>query len=79
MNEERLGDQARASPLTPPARGTLQVRTVRFRTTTGRQQRLPSHAAHRHLLGSCYSDQGRWRDALPYFRSLFEDDRDDMQ
>jgi tetratricopeptide (TPR) repeat protein/tRNA A-37 threonylcarbamoyl transferase component Bud32 len=35
--------------------------------------RNPMHEAHRYWLGSCYYDQGRWADALPYFSSLHEE------
>jgi tRNA A-37 threonylcarbamoyl transferase component Bud32/tetratricopeptide (TPR) repeat protein len=41
--------------------------------------RNPTHEAHRYWLGSCYYDQQRWAEALPYFSSLHEDKPDNMQ
>ena len=41
--------------------------------------RNPTHRAHRYWLGSCYYDQQRWSEALPYFSSLHEDEPDNLQ
>lgn len=40
--------------------------------------RDPDHTAHRYWIGSALYDQGKWKDAAPYFVSLHEDEPDRM-